>query len=436
MEAAALRIQRQAYHRTVLANGLRIVTAPRREAESVAVGIWIGVGSRYEPARLNGISHLLEHLLFKGTHRRTAQQIKAGIEGAGGSFNAFTEEEFTSVVAKVQPKDLESAVEVLTDMVLHSRLDPREMRKEKEVILEEIRMVQDLPMQHVHDLLSTLLWPHHPLGRDIAGTASTLARIRRLDVAAFQRRHYAPRNVVIAGCGRVRHRAMVEAVSRWWSRVPAGKRSSCRRARWRQQKARLKIDPKKTEQTHLSMGFHAFPRNHPQVHALNLLHVVLGGNMSSRLFQRVREDRGLAYEIGSQVKRFRDTGVFSVSAGVEHKKLFSCLQVVLAELSRARRELVTPKEFERALEYLRGQILFALEDTVEHMGWIGESEMLLGRVEPAERILSQMAQVRRSDLRWAARSILRPSHLSLAIIGPVADRTQSRIHGLLAEGHG
>lgn len=431
MEETSLRIRRQAYHRTVLPNGLRIVTAPRREAESVAVGIWMGVGSRYEPARLNGISHLLEHLLFKGTRQRTSRQLKTAIEGSGGSFNAFTEEEFTSVVAKVQPKDLRTAVEVLTDMVLHPRLDPREMDREKEVVLEEIRMVRDLPMHYVHDLLNALLWPNHPLGRDIAGSPSSLARIRRSDVAAYRRRYYVPRNIVIAACGRVGHREMVEGARRGWDRVPAGRHSLCRRARRRQQKPRLKIDAKETEQTHFSLGFHAFPRNHPQVHALNLLNVVLGGNMSSRLFQRVREDRGLAYEIGSQVKRFRDAGVFAVSAGVEHKKLLSCLRVVLEELVRVRRESVSPREFGQAVEYLTGQVLFSLEDTVEHMCWIGESEMLLGRIEPAEKILAQIAQVRRANLRQVARSILRTDHRSLAVIGPVADPAQRRIARIL-----
>ncbi len=412
-------------------NGLRIVTAPRREAESVAIGVWVSVGSRYEPARLNGASHFLEHLLFKGTHRRSARQIKESIEGAGGSFNAFTEEEFTSVVAKVQPKDMESAVEVLTDMVLHPRLDPKEMRREKEVVLEEIRMYRDLPMQHVHDLLNELLWPNHPLGRDIAGSPSTLARMRRADVAGYQSRYYVPRNIVLAACGRVTHRALVEAAHRWWTRVPAGRSASCRRARRYSHRPRLKVEEKKTEQTHFSIGFHAFPRNHPQVHALNLLNVVLGGNMSSRLFHRVREQRGLAYEIGSQVKRFRDTGVFSVNAGVEHKKLLPCMRVVLTEISRIRRESVTPREFEQAVEYLTGQILFSLEDTVDHMCWIGESEMLLGRIEPAERVLFHLGKVGRPDVRHAARSILRTNRLSLALIGPVPGRTQNRIARML-----
>ena len=424
---------KQAYHRTELANGLRIVSAPRWGAESVAIGIWIGVGARYEPDRINGISHFLEHLIFKGTAQRSSRQIKSAIEGSGGSLNAFTDEEFTSVVAKVQAKDLERAMEVTTDMVLSPRLQPSEIEKERQVVLEEIKMVRDLPMHFVHDLLNGLLWPDHPLGRDIAGTPQSLGRIGRGDLLRFQRRFYRPRNIVVAACGRLSHRALVEAVRRWWDEVPAGRAAVCRKPNERRRGPRLKIESKETEQTHFSLGFHAFPRSHPDVQALSLLNVLLGGNMSSRLFQRVREERGLAYEIGSQVKRFRDTGLFSVSAGVEHKHLVGCLKVVLQELKRIRKESVSPKEFEQAVEYLTGQILFALEDTVEHMCWIGECEMLLGRVQPAEVILNQLKAVRRSDLIRAARMVLRSDRLRLAVIGPVKPQTQSRIVSLLGE---
>jgi predicted Zn-dependent peptidase len=199
----------------------------------------------------------------------------------------------------------------------------------------------------------------------------------------------------------------------------------------RQRRPRLKVEVKETEQTHFSLGFHAFPRDHPQVHGLSLLNVLLGGNMSSRLFQEIREERGLAYEIGSQVKRYRDTGLFSVSAGVEHRHLERCLRLVLKELRRTRREVVPAPEFDRTVEYLTGQVLFALEDTVEHMCWIGECEMLLGRVEPVETILEQIGRVRRRDLQEVARTILRPEHMSLAVIGPLKPKAQSRISALL-----
>lgn len=422
---------KQAYHRTRLDNGLRIVSAPRWGSESVAIGIWIGVGARYEPARVNGISHFLEHLIFKGTANRSSRQIKEAIEGSGGSLNAFTDEEFTSVVAKVQAKDLAQSIDVLSDMVLRPALDPKEIEKERQVVHEEIRMVRDLPMHFVHDLLNALLWPGHPLGRDIAGTAASLNRIRRADLLEHQRAYYRPRNIVIAAAGRLSHRELVEAVTKTWGKLPPGKAANCRKPLERQRRPRLKVETKETEQTHFSLGFRAFPRSHPDVQALSLLNVLLGGNMSSRLFQRVREERGLAYEIGTQVKRFRDTGLFSISAGVEHKHLLGCLKLVREELQRIRKQQVSPKEFRQAVEYLTGQILFALEDSVEHMCWIGECEMLLGRVQPAEAILHQLSKVSRADVTRAAKTVLRDDRLSLAVIGPVKKEAQSSVFALL-----
>jgi predicted Zn-dependent peptidase len=201
--------------------------------------------------------------------------------------------------------------------------------------------------------------------------------------------------------------------------------------RQRQRRPRIKVQKKETEQTHLSLGFHAFPRNHPQVQALNLLNLILGGNMSSRLFQQVREKRGLCYEIGSQVKRYRDTGLFSVSAGVEHRNLLKCLKVVVQELKRLKVEPVGPKEFDLAVEYFTGNLLFSLEDTVDQMFWVGECEMLLGRVEPAEAILAQVGRVKRSDLKGVARAILRSDHTNLAVIGPIKPATSQRVSHLL-----
>lgn len=427
------RIQPQSYHRTTLANGLRIVTAPRREAESVAVGIWIGVGARYEAERVSGISHFLEHLLFKGSRRYSARRLKTLIEGAGGTLNAFTDEEFTCVWAKVLPHNVSKGIEILTDMTLHPRLEPRELERERQVVMEEIRMIRDQPSHYVHDLLNALLWPGHPLGRDISGTPASLRRIRRDDVRAFQRRHYVPRNAVIAVCGRTTHREVVEAVRRLWSGLKPGRPSKCRRASARQRRPRLRVEVKETEQTHWCVGFHAFPRNHPHIQALALLNVVLGGNMSSRLFQRVRERAGLAYEIGSCLKRYRDTGFFSIAAGVEHKHLGRSLRMTLKECGRLRREPVSSDEFDRAVEYLIGQILFALEDPVEHMCWIGECEMLLGRVEPAEALVDQVLRVKRSDLNRVARAILRREHLSAAVIGPGRPKGRPGATSLLAD---
>lgn len=421
----------QAYHRTTLPNGLRIVSAPRHSAESVSMGIWINAGGRYEKARVSGISHFLEHLLFKGTKNRSSRQIKETVEGTGGVLNAFTDEEFTCVLAKVLPSRLKTTVEVLTDMALHPALAPKEMEKERQVVMEEIRMVQDLPMQFVHDLLNTLLWPNHPLGRILSGTEKSVKSIQRSDIRMYHQRHYVPANMVIAACGKLSHRALVETVTQVWKNVSSGREQVAPRVHQRPHQPRLKVEKKETEQTHFSIGFHAFPQNHPQVHALNLLNVILGGNMSSRLFQRVREDRGLCYEIGSEVKRYRDTGFFSVSAGVEHRHLVKSLQVIVKELTRVRREKVSPKEFEQAVEYSVGSILFALEDTMDQMYWMGECEMLLGRIQPMEEVLHHLGRVRPDDLTRVARRILTPRHLSMAVIGPVKPKASNQLSKIL-----
>ena len=422
---------RQIYHRTQLANGLRVVTAPRQETESVAVGIWINAGGRYENGRSNGISHFLEHLLFKGTRTRSSREIKTAIEGSGGVLNAFTEEEFTCVWAKVLPQNLRPAVEILTDMVRFSELDPEELEKERQVILEEIRMYRDLPMQSVHELLNTLLWPNHPLGMVLAGTEKSVKRIRRLDLRSYQKRFYTPRNICVAAAGLFNHRMLVDIITPLWAKVPPGRPSLYAKVHERQQKPRCKIESKETEQTHFCLGFHAFPRNHPQTQALNLLNIILGGNMSSRLFQKVREDKGLAYEIGSQVKRYRDTGFFSVSAGVEHRHLVRSLAVILQELKRVRHQLVTQREFDQAITFFISQILFALEDTVEQMCWIGECEMLLGRIQPVEEIVDQVKKLHRHDLKEVARKMIRSEHLSMAVIGPVKPKVSTRIPEML-----
>lgn len=419
------------YPKTVLPNQLRILSAPMPHMQSVALGVWMAAGGRYESARLCGISHFLEHLIFKGTAQRSAQQIKEAIEGLGGSVNAFTDTEFTCVYARVPVRHAASALDVLMDMTLHPRLNAGDIERERQVILEEIKMYLDMPMQHVQDLLGALLWPRQPLGMFLAGTASSVGRIRRADLAAYRQRFYTPANMIVTAAGPVSHRMLVEQVRAAFARVPAGRVQRFRRATQRQQAPRLQCMVKETEQTHLSLGFHAFPRNHPRVHGLNLLHVILGGNMSSRLFHQVREVRGLAYEIGTQVKRYRDTGAFTVLAGVEHRKFVQALRVIVGELARMRRQSVPRDEFERAREFYRSQLLLTLDDTVDHMLWIGESEMMLSRVDPLEAILEDIQRITPADVTRAAREVLQLRRVNLAAIGPLKPREQQRARALL-----
>ena len=419
------------YPKTTLPNHLRVISAPMPHMESVALGVWMAAGGRYESTRLNGISHFLEHLIFKGTASRSARRIKEAIEGLGGSMNAFTDVELTCLYAKVPVKHASVVLEVLLDMALHPRLSQGDIDRERQVILEEIKMYLDAPMQYVQDLLGALMWPRQPLGMFLAGTQESVKRIRRQDVVAYQRRFYTPANMVVAAAGPISHRLLVEQVSRIVERVPAGRPQRFRRASQRQARPRWECTVKDTEQTHASLGFHAFPRNHPHVHGLNLLHIILGGNMSSRLFHQVREVRGLASDIGSQVKRYRDTGAFTVSAGVEHRKLVDTLRVVLQELRRVRREPVGPAEFRRAQEFYTGQLLLTLEDTIDHMLWIGESDMVLGRVHPIGAIVEDIRRVTPADVRRVAHAVLRPQHLNVAVIGPIKPAAQRRAQAVL-----
>ncbi|MBI4313674.1 MAG: insulinase family protein [Candidatus Omnitrophica bacterium] len=420
------------YPKTVLPNGLRIVSASMPEMESAAIGIWMAAGGRYESARSCGISHFLEHLIFKGTQTRTTRQIKEAIEGVGGSMNAFTDVEYTCVYARVPVKQLALTLNVLMDMTLHSKLGASDIERERQVILEEIKMYQDMPMQHVQDLLSTLMWPRHPLGMYLAGTPQSVRQIRRKNLVEYRDRFYTPANMVIAAAGPVSHRMLAEQIQKTFSKIRSGKVQRFRRAAGRQSRPRVHCAVKETEQTHLSIGFSAFPRNHPQVHGLNLLHIILGGNMSSRLFHQVREVRGLAYDIGTQVRRYADTGAFTVSAGVEHKKFLKALRVILEELKKIRSNSISREEFERGREFYTGQLSLMLEDTIDHMLWIGESEMALGVIHPLSFVFESLKKTKRSDVTEVARRVLNPSRLNLAVIGPLAPQIQRQAQAMLS----
>lgn len=417
--------------KTVLSNSLRVVSVPMPHMESVSLGVWMAAGGRYESARLCGISHFLEHLMFKGTESRSARRIKQDIEGLGGSMNAFTDVELTCLYAKVPVAHTATALEALLDMALHPRLSAGDIERERQVILEEIKMYLDTPMQYVQDLLGSVMWPHHPLGMFLAGTQASVRRITRRDIMDYWKRFYTPANLVVAVAGPVSHRLVVEQVSSFVGRTPAGRAQRFKKATHGQRRARWECTTKETEQTHAALGFHAFPRNHPHIHGLNLLHVILGGNMSSRLFHQVREMRGLAYDIGSSIKRYRDTGSFTISAGVEHKKFLQALRVILEELKRARREPVGRDEFIRAQEFYTNQLVLALEDTTDHMLWAGESELMLQRIVPVERILDDVRRVKPADVTRAAREVLQPARRNLAVIGPLSRQQQREARALL-----
>ena len=420
------------YHLERLRNGVTIALRPMPQAVSAAVGMWVRAGGRYEAPPRAGVSHFLEHLLFKGTRTRSCEQLKRAVEGVGGSLNGFTAEEFTCYMAKVPAAYLKRAITILSDMVLHPSLSSRDMEKEREVIVEEIRMYDDSPGQYVHDLFNQLVWPHHPLGNLLSGTMETVKRLTRSEIVSYWKRMYHPRHLVVSCAGAFDSARVRTQIEQMVGRRSGGSLQRFIRAPRALRGPHVRVVRKTTEQTHLCLGMLAIPRTHPQRFALELLHVILGGNMSSRLFREVREKRGLAYEIGSHVKRYHDTGAFVVYAGCDGPKLPIVIRTIIAELHRITRERVRLQELRRAKEFYRGQLLMGLEDTAEHMLWVGEHVMTVGRVSVPEDVVEAMERVTPQQVQAAAQRLFEASRVFLAVIGPVEERQAASLHTLCA----
>ncbi len=419
------------YKKTRLENGLRVVTHSMPRMQSVACGIWLRVGGRYESSESKGIAHFLEHLLFKGTRKYSCRRLKESIEGVGGALNGFTSEEFTCYLVKIPARHLALALDILSDMVKNPLLKEEEIAKEKTVIIEEIKMYKDLPQSYVHELLDELLWPGHPLGLSIAGTTESVGRLGKKDLVSFKERYYTPANIVISAAGALSHQLFVRDIKKRFASCTDKKIEAFLPVRGGQHKPQLKIFHKETEQAHLAMGFEGVRRDHPLRYALGLLHTILGANMSSRLFNELREKRGLAYEIGTQMKYFHDTGAFIVNAGMDNNKVEEVLSLILKELEKTKKSTVSAGELKRAKEFYFGQLLLALEDTLDQMLWIGESTAALDKTYNLKEVMKEVNKISLTDIRQVARSIFKEERLNLALIGPLENSQKailSRLH--------
>jgi predicted Zn-dependent peptidase len=418
------------YKRQKLNNGLRIITKRSSSVQSVSLGIWINIGSRYESPEQKGISHFLEHLLFKGSRKYSCRAIKESIEGVGGALNGFTSEEHTCYLVKIPHRYLTCALDILSDMVINPCLVPADIEKEKTVVLEELKMYRDLPQSYCLELLDELLWPRQALGSPVIGTVETVNNISRNALKSFQADHYTPANIVISAAGLLDDDLLGKKVSAIFSSLKSTKLNVFLKAQQVQGKPQLKIFHKNTEQTHMALGFHALKRDHPLRHSQAILHIILGANMSSRLFNEVREKRGLAYEIGTGLKRYFDTGVFLVHAGIDNRKVPDCLGLIFHELGRTKKSLVTKDEFKRAKEFYLGQLSLALEDTMEYMLWMGESVACLDKVYSLEQIIKEVNKVSPEDVKAVARQIFENEIINLALIGPL-EKSKKQIYGKL-----
>jgi predicted Zn-dependent peptidase len=400
-----------------LPNGITLLTESMPHVRSVTLGVWLRRGSRHEPPSLNGASHFIEHLVFKGTESRSAREIALAVDSIGGQMDAFTSKEYTCFYAKVLDDHLGDAVDLLSDIVLRPLFDATELERERKVIVEEIRMVEDAPEELVYDLFSTHFYPGHALGRPIQGTEETVGGLSRRRLLDYFRANYVPHNILIVAAGNLRHATLARLAAKSFGRMPRGGAHVPAGPQPRPRGGIVTRNKKELEQLHVLLGMPAFPERHAQRYPLFVLNALLGGTMSSRLFQKIREERGLAYSVYSAVNAFRDSGVMMVYAGTSPDKGDELLSVVRDELRDLSDKGPSAREVEVAKEHLKGSLMLSLESTSSRMSNLARQEMYHGRTFSMSEILDRLHRVTRADVHRMARRVFRPGTPALAAVG-------------------
>jgi len=396
-------------------SGLVVATEVMPHLRSVSLGVWVKCGSRFEEAKNTGIAHFIEHLLFKGTRKRSAAEIAEAIDSVGGQLNAFTEKEYVGFYAKVMDKHLPLAFDLLSDIVLHPTFPPVELKRERNVIFEEINMVEDSPQELILDLYMESFWKDHPLGRPISGTKKSVAQIARNDVRKFFENNYNAGNTIVAVAGNIRHREAYELAERYFSHLKPGAAADpgsppeVHPDRLIRHKAHL-------EQTHICLGTISPPIASEERYCAHLLSNILGGGMSSRLFQNIRERRGLVYSIYSMLNLYRDAGTLVVYAGTAPEKASEVVQLILKEFGKLRENLVSFQELKRAKEYVKGSVLLSLESSSSRMTHLAQQLIYYGRFYKLEEILDAVDHVTARDIRHLANKMFDNATLALTAL--------------------
>ena len=429
-----MRLMLDTVHIDTLKNNLRVLTVPMDTA-SVTVLVLFGAGSRYEKKREGGLSHFLEHMMFKGTKNRpTALEIAQEIDGIGGQFNAYTAKDHTGYWIKSATEHTSKLIDILSDMTLNSLLKQEEIDREKGVIIEEMNMYEDTPMRKVAEVYEQLLYGDTPLGRDIIGTKETVSSFNHSDFSSYMKRLYAPSNALIVIAGGMQDKDEVlthvqEKFGTWNDK----KTPSFETQDDAQKKPALKIIRKKTEQTHIIVGTRAFGMGDKRRYALGVLSVLLGGGMSSRLFHEVRERRGLAYYVRSMAEKYQDVGMFVTQAGIDHKKVEEAVSVVLSEYSKIQHPTskIQNSELEKAKSFIKGHMILGLEDSRGVAELFGNSLLLEGKIRPFAKTLENIEKVTVDDVVSVANDIFKPELLNVAAIGPFDTKVETRINDIL-----
>jgi predicted Zn-dependent peptidase len=410
----------ETYRKSVLPNGIRILTERMPHVRSVAVGVWVETGSRHEPEPRGGVSHLIEHLVFKGTATRSAETIARTMDSVGGQMDAFTTKENTCFYVQVLDEHLPLAVDLLTDILLHPLFDAEELEREKSVVLQEIRMVEDTPDDVIHDIFAAQVWGRHPLARPILGTRELVTGFSREAIADYFAAEYVPPRIIIAVAGNVTHEQVVDLFGAGFNGYTRG--ATARTAQAASLTPGVNIVHKTLEQVHLVMGFPGLAHAAPERYAMFLLNDVIGGSMSSRLFQEVRERQGLVYSIHSGAQAFADTGIVYVYAATDAQNFAKVLKSILKELRDLKKSGVTAEELKRAKDHLKGSLMLSLESTSSRMNRLAKHELHLGSFLTMDQMLASIDAVKHEEVQALITELLDEDHLALTTLGPLDRR--------------
>lgn len=405
------------YEITTLENGIRVITETVNHVQFMSMGFWVGVGSRYESEKQWGITHFIEHMLFKGTEKRTADQISGAVDAVGGQLNAFTSKENTCYYIKTLTEDFPLAVDVLSDMFLNSRFDNEEIAKEREVIIEEIKMYEDTPDDQVHDLMSANLWPDHPLGRAILGTEESIAVFDHDMLKDYMKQYYTGSNIVVSVVGNISHNQVVEAIREVLGGIPKGEVNQYRIAD--RAKPGVNCYYKEIAQSQICVAMPGVAKEDDRLFPLSILNTYLGGGMSSRLVKKIREEEGLAYSVYSYNGSYTDTGAFVISVGTRPENCQRVIDIILEELDDVRQNGITKDELDKSFSQLKGSLYMGLETVNSRMNKLGRSMLIYDRVITPEENVDDLSKVTLEDVKSLAGDMFRKENLQITVLGPV-----------------
>lgn len=405
------------YNKTKLSNGIRIITENIPYVNSISIGLWVESGSRYENKDNNGVSHFIEHILFKGTKNRTARDIAEQIDSVGGQMNAFTSKECTCFYIKILDNHIDLAIDILQDMLFNSTFDENEIDKEKNVIIEEINMYEDAPEEIVHDLLSNTVFKKHPLSLPILGNKESINNLTKESMVDYFKKYYIPENIVISIVGNIDEENILKTLEKNFGVWKSNKKKLANKFVSPTIKRNIIYKDKDTEQLHLCLGLEGLKQSSKNIYSLLVLNNIFGGSMSSRLFQKVREDLGIAYSIYSYPSTYKDTGIFTIYAGLNPKHLIDLSKIIINEIKEIKANIFSEEEIFKSKEQLKGNFILGLENTSSRMSSYGKSELLNNKIETPNEIINSINKVNKNSIREVIDNIFNIDNINIAYVG-------------------